>query len=168
MSYDHLRTGTVFRSAHFLRRWLLGRTPAPMAEDWRVILPQKHSAQDCIYKHTEGSFHIRPERGSDRSLQTETSWATRLGFCHKSGNAVNEAGARRSERRKAKSDRLQTGVAELSRPSGRSPFTFHLSPFTFRRSLQCVTTARSRSGTSSPRGHNGWVQAPEAVAATGS
>ena len=66
MSYDHLRTGTVFRSAHFPLRWLLGPVPAPMVEDWQVNLPQKQCAPDCIYTHMEGSFHTQPERESTR------------------------------------------------------------------------------------------------------
>jgi hypothetical protein len=34
-------------------------------------------------------FHIRPERVSGRGQQTKTSWATRLGLCHRGRNAVN-------------------------------------------------------------------------------
>jgi hypothetical protein len=83
MSYDRLHIGTVFRLAHFLRRWLGVQLQARMAEDWPSILPRKQTAQDCSDTRMAELFHIRPERVSGRGQQTKTSWATRLGFCHK-------------------------------------------------------------------------------------
>ena len=96
MFYDRLHTGTVFRLAHFLPRWLRAQLQARMAEDWPSILPRKRTAQDCSDTRMAELFHIRPERVSGRGQQTKTSWATRLGLCHRGRNAVKlkELGAR--------------------------------------------------------------------------